>query len=177
MDLDGLDELEDDEDEAVLLEYRKKRIAEMQQLAAKARFGFVREISGQDYVSEVNKAGDGIWVVLHLYKQGNPLCALLNQFLNDLAVRFPQTKFIKSIASTCIPNFPEQSLPSIFIYYEGELQKQIVGPYEFRGDKINLEEFEYILGRYKAIETDIKEDPRQTIKDKLLTDLYNTNDW
>lgn len=28
------------------------------------------EISGQDYIQEVNKAGDGIWVVLHLYKQG-----------------------------------------------------------------------------------------------------------
>lgn len=70
MDLDELDELEDDEDEAVLLEYRRKRIAEMQALAAKSTFGFVMEISGQDYVQEINKAGTGIWVVLHLYKQG-----------------------------------------------------------------------------------------------------------
>lgn len=33
-------------------------------------FREVVEISGQDYVKEVNKAGEGIWVVLHLYKQG-----------------------------------------------------------------------------------------------------------
>lgn len=33
-------------------------------------FGEVVEISGQDYIKEVNKAGDGIWVVLSLYKQG-----------------------------------------------------------------------------------------------------------
>lgn len=70
MDLDGLDELEDSEDEAVLLEYRKKRIAEIKALSDRSRFGFVREISGVDYVGEVNKAGEGIWVVLHLYKQG-----------------------------------------------------------------------------------------------------------
>lgn len=70
LDLDELDELEDSEDEAVLLEYRQKRIAEMKALAEKSRFGTVTEISGQDYISEVNKAGDGIWVVLHLYKQG-----------------------------------------------------------------------------------------------------------
>lgn len=177
MNLDELDELEDDEDESVLLEYRRKRIAEMQAAASKSRFGDVREISGQDYVSEVNKAGDGIWVVLHLYKQGIPLCALLNRFMNDLAQRYPQTKFLKSIASTCIPNFPEANLPSIFIYYEGDLKKQVIGSVELRGEKITAEEFEYIIGRYGAIETDIKEDPRTTVKDKMLSDLSDTNDW
>lgn len=70
LDLDELDELEDSEDEAVLEEYRKKRIAEMKALSEKSKFGIVKEISGQDYVTEVNKAGADIWVVLHLYKQG-----------------------------------------------------------------------------------------------------------
>lgn len=49
---------------------RQKRIAEIKALQAKSKFGDVREISAVDYVQEVNKAGDGIWVVLHLYKQG-----------------------------------------------------------------------------------------------------------
>lgn len=35
-----------------------------------ARYGEVMEITAVDYVQEVNKAGDGIWVVLHLYKTG-----------------------------------------------------------------------------------------------------------
>lgn len=70
LDLDELDELEDSEDEAVLLEYRNKRIAEIKALAERSKYGFVGEISAQDYVNEVNKAGEGIWVILHLYKQG-----------------------------------------------------------------------------------------------------------
>lgn len=70
MNLDELDELEDSEDEAVLLEYRNKRIAEIKALTSKSKFGTVLEISAPDYVQEVNKAGDGIWVLLHLYKQG-----------------------------------------------------------------------------------------------------------
>lgn len=177
MDLDELDELEDSEDEAILLEYRNKRIAELKSLAEKCKFGTVREISGQDYVDEVNKAGDGIYVVLHLYKQGIQLCALINQFMTNLATRFPETKFIKSIASTCIPNFPEKNLPSVFIYHEGQLLKQIIGPVELRGEKLTVEEFEYMLGQYGAIKTDIKEDPRQGVKDKLFEDLATTNDW
>ena len=33
------------------------------------RFGSVREITAVDYVQEVNKAGEDIFVVLHLYRQ------------------------------------------------------------------------------------------------------------
>lgn len=49
---------------------RQKRLAEWKASQMKNVFGEIGEISGQDYIKEVNKAGDGIWVVLHLYKQG-----------------------------------------------------------------------------------------------------------
>lgn len=177
MDLDELDELEDSEDESVLAEYRAKRIAEMQALATKARFGAVGEISGQDYVNEVNKAGEGIWVVLHLYARGVPLCALINQHLNELAQRFPATKFLKSIATTCIPNYPERNVPSIFIYFEGQIKKQIIGEIDLRGPNVTVDELEYILGRVGAVNTEIKEDPRPKVSDKLFRDLGDSNDW
>ena len=48
--------------------YREKRIAEMKELAAKEKFGCVRDISASDYVEQVNNAGKDVWVVLHLYK-------------------------------------------------------------------------------------------------------------
>lgn len=70
MDMDEIDELEDSEDEAVIQEWRQKRINEMKELVSKSKYGTVREISGIDYIPEVNKAGEGVWVVLHLYKQG-----------------------------------------------------------------------------------------------------------
>lgn len=177
LDLDELDELEDSEDEAVLLEYRQKRIAELKALSERSKFGYVGEISAQDYVNEVNKAGEGIWVILHLYKQGIPLCALINEHMRNLAPRFPTVKFLKSISTTCIPNYPDRNLPTIFIYFEGELKKQIVGPLEFRGPNLTRDELEYLLGKVGAIETEIKEDPRPKIKDKLMQDLAETNDW
>ena len=102
MNLDELDELEDEEDERVLQQYRwhhciiqlwsnygnpyndnsssytlypiirQKRMAEILAAQSKAKYGSVKEISAVDYVDEVNKAGDGVWVVLHLYKTGYP---------------------------------------------------------------------------------------------------------
>lgn len=177
--LDELDELEDSEDEAVLLEYRKKRIAEMQAMVKKAKFGTVLEISGQDYVEEVTKAGSEIYVVLHLYSRGVPFCSLVNQHMTQLAAMFPATKFVRAIATTCIPNYPEKNLPTIFIYYEGQLMKQFAGPIELGAPNLTCEELEYMLGQSKAIETSITEDPRKAkaVKDKMFADLADTNDW
>ncbi|XP_055597348.1 viral IAP-associated factor homolog [Uranotaenia lowii] len=179
LDLDELDELEDSEDEAVLLEYRRKRMAEIQALAQKAKFGSVIEISGQDYVNEVTKAGSEIYVVLHLYSRGVPFCSLINQHLSQLAPLFPATKFVRAIATTCIPNYPERNLPTIFIYYEGQLKKQFVGPIELGGPNLTCEELEYMLGQAKAIESSITEDPRKAraVKDKMFAELSDANDW
>lgn len=49
---------------------RRKRIEEMKALQSKAKYGEVIEITAVDYVQEVNKAGEGVYVVLHLYKAG-----------------------------------------------------------------------------------------------------------
>lgn len=50
--------------------YRQQRLAEFEILKLKVTFGEVEEITGQDFVEKVNKAGQDIWVVLHLYKPG-----------------------------------------------------------------------------------------------------------
>ena len=43
LNLEELDELEDDEDEAILLEYRKKRLAEMKAEIEASKYGEVGE--------------------------------------------------------------------------------------------------------------------------------------
>lgn len=62
-----------------------------------------------------------------------PLCALINQHLCMLARKFPQTKFLKSISTTCIPNYPDHNLPTIFVYFEGDMKAQYIGPLVFGG--------------------------------------------
>lgn len=60
----------------------------MRALAEKPKFGYVREISGQDYVEEVNKAGEGIFVVLHLYVHPVSLTfSGVNKFIISLQIQ------------------------------------------------------------------------------------------
>ena len=62
-----------------------------------------------------------------------PLCKLINQHIMNLASKFPEVKFLRSVSSVCIPNYPDKNLPTIFIYNEGDMKKQFVGPIEFGG--------------------------------------------
>jgi len=176
MDLDELDELEDEEEEMILLQMRNQRIAEMKALQEKTKFGDVREITAIDYVQEVNKAGDDVFVVLHLYRQGVPLCNLINEYMSRLAPRFPCTKFLKAISTTCIPNYPDKNLPTLFVYHEGNMKGQLVGPEQFRGMNLTMDEFEYLVGKTGAIQTTIKDDPKPKVRDVMMSSLGGRND-
>merc|ERR1711874_796707 len=171
MTLDELAEFEDEEEERILDQYRRERMAQIKALQSKSNFGDVRDISAEDYVAQVNKAGEGIWVVLHLYKQGIPLCALINQYLTTLAMKNPTVKFLKAISTTCIPNYPDRNLPTIFVYHEGKMEAQLAGPHNFRGMNMTAEEFEYLLGKTGAIKTEITSDPRPQVKDVMMSAL------
>jgi len=176
MTLDELDELEDDEEERILDQYRQQRMAQIKNIQAKSNYGDMRDISADDYVAQVNKAGEGVWVVLHLYKQGVPLCALINQYLVAMAARFPTVKFLRSISTTCIPNYPDHNLPTCFVYFEGELKASLAGPQHFRGMNMTADEFEFIIAKTGAVQSEIKKDPTKKIKDVMMSSLRNQDD-
>uniref|UniRef100_A0A2C9JUC4 Phosducin domain-containing protein n=1 Tax=Biomphalaria glabrata TaxID=6526 RepID=A0A2C9JUC4_BIOGL len=168
--LDELNEREDDideEEERIFEEYRRQRLAEMKKAYTNARYGEVVEISKADYVSQVNNAGEGVWVVLHIYKDGIPICKLVNNFLTNLARKCPQTKFLRSISSVCIPNYPDKNLPTVFVYFEGDLKKQWIGPFAFGGMNLKQNELEWMLAQAGAIQSDIEKPERAEIEDVM----------
>ncbi|OMO73665.1 Thioredoxin-like protein [Corchorus capsularis] len=127
-----LEDLEDDlDDDRFLEDYRKKRLAELREAAKIAKYGSVIPISGSDYVREVSQAPQDVWVVVVLYKEGFPECELLLQCLEELAVKYPATKFVKIISTDCIPNFPDHSLPFLLVYNNGAKKAEYVGMRSF----------------------------------------------
>jgi translation elongation factor EF-Ts len=66
--LEELDEIEDEEDDKVLEEYRRKRIAEMQEKIRVSRFGTLETIGQQDFVQEVSNEKEGVDVIIHLFQ-------------------------------------------------------------------------------------------------------------
>uniref|UniRef100_A0A7N0UA37 Phosducin domain-containing protein n=1 Tax=Kalanchoe fedtschenkoi TaxID=63787 RepID=A0A7N0UA37_KALFE len=129
-----LEELEDDldlDDDRFLEEYRKQRLAEMREAAKVMKFGYVMPISGSDFVRQVSEAPPDVWVVVHLYKEGIPECGVLMESLEELAKRYPATKFVKIISTECIPNYPDCNLPTLLVYNAGNVKANYVGMHNF----------------------------------------------
>lgn len=129
-----LSDLEDEpdlNDDRFLHEYRKKRLAEMRNAAKISRFGSVIPISGSDFVREVSQAPADVWVVVILFKEGIPECGLLLRCLEELATKYPATKFVKIISTDCIPNYPDCNLPTLLVYNNGAVKANYVGLHNF----------------------------------------------
>ncbi|CAI0456875.1 unnamed protein product [Linum tenue] len=125
---DELEELEDDlDDDRFLEEYRKKRLAEMKETVKIAKFGSVVPISGSDFVREVSQAPPEVWVVVLLYKDGYQECGVLLRCLEELATKYPATKFVKIISTDCIPNYPDRNLPTLLVYNNSAVKANYVG--------------------------------------------------
>ena len=62
--------VESDDDLEFLKTYRQKRLDEMQEAARKAKFGSYGEVTKTDWTQSVNRAGEGVYVVVHLAQKG-----------------------------------------------------------------------------------------------------------
>ncbi|XP_074671187.1 phosducin-like protein 3 isoform X2 [Strix aluco] len=100
-----------------------------------------------------------------------PLCALINQHMSGLARKFRDVKFIKAISTTCIPNYPDKNLPTIFVYLEGDIRAQFIGPLVFGGMNLTRDELEWKISESGAIKTDLEENPRKQIQDQLMSSV------
>lgn len=63
----------------------------------------------------------------------------MQNLMTELAVKFKETKFLKSISTLCVANFPDSNLPAIFVYHNGQMIKQLIGPRIFGTEKITLD--------------------------------------
>ncbi|KAK6928488.1 Phosducin, thioredoxin-like domain, partial [Dillenia turbinata] len=109
----------------------KKRLEEMKAAAKIVKYGSVIPISGSDFIREVSQAPSDVYVVVLLYKDGYAECGLMLQCLEELATRYPATKFVKIISTDCIPNYPDRNLPTLLVYNNGAVKANYVGLHSF----------------------------------------------
>jgi hypothetical protein len=88
-------------------------------------FGYVKVINKQEYIREVNEAGEGVDVILHLYKDCVEECVAINNIMNIVSQKFPKIKFLKGISDKIVPNFPDRQLPYLLYYRNGKMRKGV----------------------------------------------------
>ncbi|KAJ3938605.1 Proteolipid protein 2 [Colletotrichum fioriniae] len=158
-DLDELDELEDDEDEAFLEQYRQRRMQELNELTKKALHGTVYPISKPEYSREVTEASNNGPVFVNLTSSlgTNVESRVLSELWKQAAQEYGEVKFCEMRADKAIENYPERNCPTILVYKNGDIAKQVVTLVQMGGAKINMLQLDNLLVEVGAVpETDMR---------------------
>ncbi|KXH60440.1 phosducin family protein [Colletotrichum salicis] len=158
-DLDELDELEDDEDEAFLEQYRQRRMQELNELTKKALHGTVYPISKPEYSREVTEASNNGPVFVNLTSSlgTNVESRVLSDLWKQAAQEYGEVKFCEMRADKAIENYPERNCPTILVYKNGDIAKQVVTLMQMGGVKVNMLQLDNLLVEVGAVpETDMR---------------------
>ncbi|PNY27499.1 Phosducin-like protein 2, partial [Tolypocladium capitatum] len=152
-DLDELDELEDLEDEGFLDQYRQKRMAELSNLQKKAIHGSVYPISKPDYQREVTEASKNgpVFVNLTSSMGTNIESRILSELWRQAAKEYGDVKFCELRATHAIENYPERNCPTILVYKNGDIAKQVVTLMTLGGVRTSMRKIDDMLVEVGAV--------------------------
>lgn len=146
-----------------LEQYRQKRLQELKEHASSGgggsnpygKFGQVMLISRQDWAREVNEASHSAWVVISLTSSDVERTGCMEKAVSALSSKFVDVKFVAIPHQQAIANWPEDHLPTVFLYRHGKLQHQLVS----LPTSISEEQLEWKLAQLGVLETDLEEEP------------------
>lgn len=146
-DLEELDELEDIEDEAFLNQYRQKRMAELRNLQKAAVHGSVYPVSKPEYQREVTDASSNGPVLVNLTSSmgTNIESRVLSELWREAAKEYGEIKFCQIRADQAIANYPDRNCPSILVYKDGDIVKQIVTLATMGGVRTDMKRIDDLL--------------------------------
>ncbi|KAJ6131568.1 hypothetical protein N7523_001274 [Penicillium sp. IBT 18751x] len=178
-DINELDALEDEEDEGFLEQYRQKRLAELSTLQQTSLFNQVYPLQKVDYAREVTEASNNAFVLVNLTSQGaNVESRVLTELWRQLAAKFGDIKFCEIRADMCIENYPEKNTPTILVYKDTEIRRQLVTLRELNGPRTKLPDLEKLLIEIGALkEDDVRLKKRDDEEDYHQDDDLNVEDY
>ncbi|KAI1158039.1 thioredoxin-like protein [Nemania serpens] len=152
--LDELDALEDDEDEAFLEQYRQKRMRELNSLTKKSIHGSVYPISKPDYAQQVTEASNSgpVFVNLTSALGTNIESRVLSELWRQAAKEYGDIKFCEIRADKAIENYPDRNCPTILVYKNGDILKQIVTLVTIGGVRTSMLQIDDLLVEVGAVD-------------------------
>ncbi|KAF7926781.1 uncharacterized protein EAE97_010290 [Botrytis byssoidea] len=152
-DLDELDALEDEEDDAFLEQYKKQRMAELSSISKKAKHGAVYPLSKPDYQREVTDASQDSPVLVNLTSGlgTNVESRVLTELWRRAAVEFGEVKFCEMRGDMAIEGYPDRNCPTILVYNKGDIVKQVVTLMTMGGVRVGMAEIDKLLIEIGAI--------------------------
>lgn len=119
---------------------RDKRLAELSKLQKTSLFGQVYPLQKVDYAREVTEASNSAFVLVNLTSMGgNTESRVLTELWRQLAAKFGDIKFCEIRADMCIEGYPEKNTPTILVYKDTEIKRQLITLQQLKGPRTKVE--------------------------------------
>eukprot|EP01041_Mallomonas_annulata_P001584 gene1584-3061_t len=136
---------EDEEDSLFFVEFRKKRLLELQASSAMPQFGSCREVDATDFLDQVDKEDNRVIVMVHLYETSVQSCVRLNRHMEELAVRRPDWKLLRMNASSNSIEIDRIAMPILTIYRGGRVVNTLMALDQQLGPLFTVDDVEWLL--------------------------------
>ena len=115
-------------------------MAELSTIATASVFNQVYHLQKPDYSKDVTEASNTAFVLVHLTSSlgTNVESRLLSEVWREMALKFGDIKFCEIRADMCIEGYPERNTPTILVYRNGDIKKQVVTLKELNGEQTNI---------------------------------------
>ena len=119
---------------------RHQRLAELSTLQQTSIHNQVYPLQKPDYSRDVTEASSKFYVLVNLTSSlgTNIESQILTELWRQLAAKYGDVKFCEMRADLCIEGYPEKNAPTILVYKDREIKKQMVTLRELGGTKTHL---------------------------------------
>lgn len=148
---------DDEEGDDFLARHRQTRLHQLKESSRRNRFGEVHIIARPEWTKEVNEDSETAWVAVNLTSSDSERTGCVESAVAMLARKFADVKFVNIASHSAIPNWPDEQLPTIFLYRNGKMQHQLV---QLPVD-ISEMQLEWKLAQLGVLETELEEDPTE----------------
>lgn len=114
---------------------------ELSTIQSASIYNQVYPIQKPDYSRDVTEASKTscVFVLLTSSSGTNTESRLLIEIWRELATKFGDVKFCQMQANLCIEGYPERNTPTILVYSNGDIKRQIVTLRELKGDRTSIQ--------------------------------------
>ena len=125
----------------------------MSSLQKKSVYGQVFPLQKPDYSRDVTEESSKAFVLVNLTSSlgTNVESRILTELWRQLAVKYGDMKFCEIKANLCIEGYPERNTPTILIYKDGEIGRQVVTLQQLNGPRTSLRDIERLLVEVGAV--------------------------
>ena len=115
-------------------------MVELSTIATASVFNQVYPLQKPDYSKDVTEASNKAFVLVLLTSSlgTNIQSQLLTELWREMARKFGDVKFCEIRADMCIEGYPERNTPTILVYRDGDIKKQVVTLRELGGEQTTI---------------------------------------